>query len=59
MVRSVLCWVVVLVSGAMILPKALAQMIHHPWLYGPLLLAWVACLIVTVVVTRDARLKHH
>lgn len=54
MLRAAAAWVIVALSGLMILPKALGQMIHHPWLYAPLLGIWVAALIVAGAVTRDA-----
>lgn len=54
MVRAIAAWIVVAVSGFMILPKALGQMIHYPWFYAPLLGIWVAALAVAAAATGDA-----
>lgn len=54
MVRAAAAWTIVAVSGLMILPKALGQMIHHPWLYAPRLAVWAAALIVAAAATHDA-----
>lgn len=42
MLRDAAAWLVVSVSGVMILPKSFDQMIHFPWVYAPLAAIWLA-----------------
>ena len=56
MFRAIAAWIVVIVSGAMILPAALTRMVDYPLYYAPLLAVWLAALIVAAMVT--ASVKH-
>lgn len=54
MFRAIAAWLIVGLSGAMILPKALGQMINYPLFYAPLVIVWLASFMVAASVTRDA-----
>ena len=57
MFRAIAAWIVVAVSGFMILPAAVTRMIDYPLYYAPLLAVWLAALIVAAMVTRSVKQK--
>lgn len=57
MFQAIAAWVVVLVSGAMILPAAVTRMIDYPLYYAPLLAVWLVALIVAAIVTKSVKQK--
>lgn len=57
MFRAIAAWLVVAVSGFMILPAAVTRMINYPLYYAPLMAVWLAALIVAAIVTASVKQK--
>ena len=57
MFRATAAWIVVVISGFMILPAAVTRMIDYPLYYAPLLAVWLAALIVAAMVTGSVKQK--
>lgn len=57
MFRATAAWIVVVISGAMILPAAVTRMIDYPFYYAPLMAVWLAALIVAAMVIASVKQK--
>ena len=57
MFRAIAAWLVVAVSGFMILPAVATRMINYPLYYAPLLAVWLVALTAAAIVTASVKQK--